>query len=138
MFGTAAWGYTMETGTHAMRLALSGLFDACPRLTIVLGHLGEAIPFLLARIDEALSRDTPMKNFREIFTRHFYVTTSGFFSTPALHCCIQELGTDRILFSVDWPFVSNRDATDWMAQVPMSREDKAKILNGNASRLLQL
>lgn len=138
MFIRAAWGYTVETGTQAIRLVLSGVFDAHPNLKIILGHLGETIPFLLARIDEALSRDTPMKEFRKVFCRHFYVTTSGFFSDPALLCCIQELGADRILFSVDWPFASNRTGADWIRRVSLSEEDKRKICYGNAQRLLKL
>lgn len=138
MFVRAAWGYTFETGTHAMRLVLSGLFDAYPRLKIILGHLGEAIPFLLARIDEALSRDTPMKNFRDVFCSHFYVTTSGFFSDPAFLCCVQELGVDRILFSVDWPYASNKAGTDWLTHLALSKEDKEKVAHGNAERILRL
>jgi 2,3-dihydroxybenzoate decarboxylase len=138
MFVRAAWGFTVETGTHAVRLVLSGLFQEFPRLKIILGHLGEAIPFLLARIDEALARDTPVKNFREVFTSHFYVTTSGFFSNTALACCTAELGIERVLFSVDWPYVSNTAAANWLAQLPLSEQDKHKIAYQNAERLLKL
>jgi predicted TIM-barrel fold metal-dependent hydrolase len=138
MFIRAAWGFTIETGTQAMRLVLSGVFDKHPGLKIVLGHLGETIPFLMARIDEALARDTPMKNFREVFTKHFYVTTSGFFSDPALQCCIDEIGIDRILFSVDWPFASNVKGTQWMKQSPLPDGEKNKILSENARKLLKL
>ncbi|MBR1297371.1 amidohydrolase family protein [Bradyrhizobium sp. AUGA SZCCT0042] len=138
MFVRAAWGFTFETGTHAMRLVLSGVFDVYPRLKIILGHFGEAIPFLMARIDEALSRDTPMKNFRDVFSSHFYVTTSGFFSDPALLCCLQEMGTDRILFSVDWPYASNTAGTQWLGGVPLPKEDREKIAFKNAQRLLRI
>jgi 2,3-dihydroxybenzoate decarboxylase len=105
----------------------------------VLGHLGETLPFLLWRVDQALSRPgaKPM-SFREIFCGHFYITTSGNFSTPALLCCLMELGVDRILFSVDWPFVDNRLAMQWMDSVPLSAQDKRKILGGNAQRLFRL
>ncbi len=104
----AAWGFTVETATQAIRLVLSGVFDAYPRLKIVLGHLGETLPFLVWRIDQALSRPgaKPM-SFRDIFCDHFYITTSGNFSNPALLCCVMEMGIDRILFAVDWPFVAN-------------------------------
>jgi predicted TIM-barrel fold metal-dependent hydrolase len=138
MFLRAAWGFTIETGTQAMRLVLSGVLDAYPRLKIILGHFGEAIPFLLARIDEALARDTPMKNFRQYFCKHFYVTTSGFFSDPALLCCVQEMGIDRILFSVDWPYASNRAGTHWIDRVPLAEADKRKICYENAQKLLRL
>jgi predicted TIM-barrel fold metal-dependent hydrolase len=137
-FIRAAWGFTFETGTQAMRLVLSGLFDAHPGVKIILGHLGETIPYTLARIDEALSRDTPMKNFREVFNSHFYVTTSGFFSDPALLCCIQEMGIDRIMFSIDWPFASNTTGVAWMKKTWLDDADKAKIFSGNAKRLLRI
>lgn len=138
MFIRAAWGFTFEAGTQAMRLVLSGLFEAHPGVKIILGHLGETIPYTLARIDEALSRDTPMKNFREIFSSQFYVTTSGFFSDPALQCCITEMGIDRIMFSIDWPYASNTAGVNWMKKSWLNENDKEKILSGNAKRLLRI
>ncbi len=138
MFLRAAWGFTFEAGTQAMRLVLSGLFDECPGLQLILGHLGETIPYTLARIDEALSRDTPMKNFREVFASHFHVTTSGFFSDPALQCCIQEIGIDRVMFSVDWPFASNVRGVEWLKRTPLGEADRDKLAATNAKRLLKL
>ena len=136
---TAGWGFTVETATQGIRLVLSGVFDAYPDLRIVLGHLGEGLPFLLWRIDQALARtETPLDSFRETFREHFYITTSGNFSDPALLCSAMEMGTDRILFSVDYPFVVNKDGTDWMERIPFSTEDRRKILHGNAERLLGL
>jgi predicted TIM-barrel fold metal-dependent hydrolase len=137
-FPRAAWGFTIETGTQALRLVLSGAFDRYPNLKIILGHLGETLPFLVSRIDESLAREDRLKNFRQYFSRHFYITTSGFFSDPALLCCIQELGLDRIMFSVDWPFASNSAAVSWIEHVALCDEDKAKILSGNVRRLLKL
>jgi predicted TIM-barrel fold metal-dependent hydrolase len=131
----AAWGYTVETATQAIRLVLSGAFDAYPRLKVILGHLGETLPFLVWRVDQALAR--PL-SFREAFCGHFYITTSGNFSNPALLCCVMEMGIDRILFAVDWPFVANKPAVQWMETVPLCDEDKAKILSGNAKRLFQM
>lgn len=134
-----AWGFTVETATIAIRLVLSGIFAAHPRLKIVLGHFGETIPFLLWRIDQALKRPGGQAmSFRDIFTKHFYITTSGFFSDPALLCCVMEMGVDRILFAVDWPVVANRPGTEWMANAPLSVFDRAKILGGNARALLRL
>ncbi|MCY4547520.1 MAG: amidohydrolase family protein [Defluviicoccus sp.] len=136
---TAGWGFTVETATQGIRLVLSGVFDACPDLKIVLGHLGEGLPFLLWRIDQALSRtESRLASFRETFREHFYITTSGNFSDPALLCSALEMGTDRILFSVDYPFVASRDGTDWMERIPFATEDRRKILHGNAERLLGL
>jgi 2,3-dihydroxybenzoate decarboxylase len=135
----AAWGFTVETGTQAVRLVLSGVFDKYPKLKIIVGHLGEGLPFLLWRIDSAFGRPENAKTaFRDVFSEHFYLTTSGNFSDPALLCSIQELGADRILFASDWPFVENKEGVDWMKQVPLSAEDREKILSGNARRLLKL
>ena len=134
-----AWGYTVETATTAIRMVLSGVFDAHPRLKIILGHLGETLPFLVWRIDQALSRPGQKSlSFRDVFCGNFHITTSGNFSNPALLCCIMEMGVDRILFAVDWPFVENTAATQWMAAAPLCEEDKAKILGGNAKRLLHM
>jgi predicted TIM-barrel fold metal-dependent hydrolase len=138
-FLTAGWGFTVECATQVIRLILSGVFDTYPRLKIVVGHLGEGIPFYLWRIDQALSRrGNDAVSFREYFSEHFYITTSGFFSTPALTCCIMELGVDRILFSIDYPFVANAPGTKWITDLQLNAEDKIKILNGNAKRLLKM
>ena len=133
----AGWGFTVETATTAIRMVLSGVFEKHPNLKCILGHLGEGIPFLMARMDEALSRGSKVR-FRETFSSHFSVTTSGFFSNPALLCTMQELGMDRILFSIDWPFVKNTVATEWLKTVPLCEEDKIKLMSGNARRLLKI
>ena len=139
---SAGWGFTVETATAGLRLVLSGVFDAYPDLKIILGHLGESLPFSLWRINHSftkMARDgvDPVP-FRDIFCEHFYITNSGNFSNPALLCCVMEMGVDRILFSVDWPYVENAPGTEWMEGVPLSHEDREKILNGNAKRLLKM
>jgi predicted TIM-barrel fold metal-dependent hydrolase len=135
----AAWGFTVETATQGIRMVLSGVFDAYPRLKIILGHLGEGLPFLLWRINMALVRDGAAPSwFRDTFCEHFWITTSGFFSDPALLCCMMEMGVDRILFSVDYPFVDNAPGTAWLERIPLGAEDKAKIMSGNAARLLKI
>jgi predicted TIM-barrel fold metal-dependent hydrolase len=139
MVARPAWGYTVETATLAIRLVLSGVFEKHPRLKIILGHLGETLPFLVWRIDQALSRPgQKAMSFRDIFCGNFYITTSGNFSNPALLCCVMEMGIDHMLFAVDWPFVMNAPAVQWMETVPLCDEDKAKILSGNARRLLKM
>jgi predicted TIM-barrel fold metal-dependent hydrolase len=135
-----AWGYTVETATQAIRLILSGVFDKHPNLKVILGHFGETLPFLLWRIDAALRRPGGKQvDFRGIFCKNFYVTTSGFFSTPALICTMLEMGIEHVLFAVDWPFVlENKPAVDWLATAPISAEDKAKVFSGNTKRLLKM
>jgi predicted TIM-barrel fold metal-dependent hydrolase len=135
----AAWGFTVETATQGVRLALSGVFDKYPNLKVLFGHLGEGLPFLQWRIYFAFARDQiGSGGFRDIFSEHYYITTSGFWSDPALLLCMQEVGVDHILFSVDWPFAPNKPATEWLHKIPLSAEDRAKIANGNARRLLKL
>jgi 2,3-dihydroxybenzoate decarboxylase len=134
----AAWGYTVETATQGIRMVLSGVFEKYPGLKIILGHLGESLPFSAWRIDMCLSRGGQPSTFRETFNRHFWITTSGNFCTPALMCCMMEMGVDRILFSVDYPFVPNPPGAKWMEGLPLSLEDRTKILSGNCERLLKM
>jgi 2,3-dihydroxybenzoate decarboxylase len=135
----AAWGFGVETATHAIRLVLSGVCQEYPKIKFLIGHLGEGIPYHLTRIDEALSRPgNQPSNFADVFRKHFWVTTSGFFSDTALRCSIDEMGIDRVLFSVDWPFVPNKPGTDWLMAAPITDSDKAMIAGENAAKLLGL
>jgi 2,3-dihydroxybenzoate decarboxylase len=135
----AAWGFTVEAGTQAIRLVLSGVFEAYPKLKIILGHLGEGLPYLLWRIDESLARSGNLPHsFRDTFCRHFHVTTSGSFSDRALALCIAELGIERVIFAVDTPFMDSADGVRWARSLPLGAEDRDKILSANAVRLLRL
>jgi predicted TIM-barrel fold metal-dependent hydrolase len=140
---SSGWGFGVETATQGIRFVLSGMFDKFPKLQIILGHMGEGLPFFVWRINQSLARpgnagEAARKSFREVFSEHFYVTTSGFFSDPALQCCITELGIDRVMYSVDYPFVENPPGTEWINAVQMNAADKEKILSGNAKRLLKI
>lgn len=135
----AAWGFTVETATQCLRLVLSGVFDKYPGLKVIFGHLGEGLPFYLWRINMTLGREwKASRTFRDVFSEHVYVTTSGFWSDPALLCCIQEIGLDHIMFSVDYPFAPNQPATEWLHNVPLCADDRAKLAGGTAKRLLKL
>ena len=138
---TAGWGFTVECATQAIRMVLSGVFDKYPNLRMIIGHMGESIPFSVWRINQALSRqgnkDTSF-SFRDYFCNHFWITTSGNFSNPALLCSVMEIGIDRIIFSIDYPFVPNKPGMDWLPTVPLCKEDMNKLLHGNAERLLKL
>ena len=135
----AGWGFGVEAGTQAVRLVLSGVFDRHPDLRIVLGHLGEAIPYLLPRIDEALSRPGGKAvRFAEVFRQNFWVTSSGFFSDAALRCCLEVLAPEHILFAVDWPYVENAAGVDWLTGMDLDDGLKAGIFGGHARALLGL
>ena len=112
---------------------------AYPDVKMIIGHLGESLPFSLWRIEHTLARpgNKPIA-FKDIFCHNFYITTSGNFSTPALVCSMLEMGIDRILYSVDYPYVMNPPGTAWMQDLQVAPEDKEKILSGNAKRLLKL
>jgi gamma-resorcylate decarboxylase len=141
LFG-AVWTFTVETATHALRLMTSGLFDRFPHLTIILGHLGETLPFAIWRIDHRVSYQGDRRRFDKplmrYFQENFYVTTSGNFRTQALNATLSELGADRVLFSVDYPYESMYEAAAWFDNASISDNDRAKIGRSNAERLFRL
>ena len=118
---------------------VSGLFDEYPTLKIIVGHLGETAPFLLWRTDNILGERAPMpRAFADYYREHFWLTTSGAFSNSALTCSIAEMGVERILFAIDWPFMSNRAGRKWMDAAPVSDHDRTLILGANARKLLKV
>jgi 2,3-dihydroxybenzoate decarboxylase len=137
--GRAALGFGVEMAVQSARLIVSGVFDAFPKLQIILGHLGEALPFLLWRTNDTLARRSKLKrSFREYFVDHFHITTSGNFSQPALQCAIAELGIARILFAVDWPFQPNGTAVDFIKDATLNPDEREQIFGANARRLLRI
>ncbi len=136
------WAFGVETATHALRLMASGLLDRHPRLTIILGHLGEGLPYNIWRVDHRLrksSRGIPARRtMREYLRSNFYLTTSGNFHTPALVDAMTEIGPDRVLFSVDYPFEDTVDAAKWFNEANLSETDREKIGRLNAIALLNL
>jgi len=138
----AIWGFAIETGTHAMRLILSGVFDRFPKLRIVLGHMGENIPFHLWRSDHWFDRRRSIQRSSlkpsEVFRRNFAITTSGVQHSPALRYAIEVVGADSIMFAIDYPYEESRPAVAFMDSVDISEEDRAKIYHRNAERLFRL
>jgi uncharacterized protein len=136
----AAWGWHVETGMHSLRLITSGLFDRLPKLKIIIGHMGEALPYFIVRADAVLAQAAKHleRRISEYFHEHFYITTSGYFSLPPFLCALQVAGADRILFSVDYPFSPNALGRAFLNGLSVSPEDMAKIAHGNAERLLKL
>lgn len=146
---SAISGFAAEASLHAMRLILSGLFDEHPRLKIILGHLGEALPFWLWRMDSRLEEEKSdpasaeayrslKKAPSEYFKDNFYVTTSGMFWHPVLEFVISVLGVERVLFAVDYPYESSLEAVRFIESAPINDTDRERICHGNAESLLRL
>ena len=136
------WAFAAETSMHALRLMASGLFDKHPRIQIILGHLGEGLPYNIWRADHRISKYPhgipAKKKLAEYLGSNFYLTTSGNFRTQTLIDAMLEVGSDRVLFSVDYPFEEIADAVQWFDSAGISETDRAKIASRNAARLFQL
>lgn len=140
----SAWGFGHETATHALRLMLSGLFDRFPKVNVILGHLGEGLALSLPRVEHRLRHQLPgshgphLRTPMEYFCDNFYVTTSGTFRTQGLLHTISEIGVDRVLFAVDYPYESMSEITEWFDHCAISPNDKRKIASANAESLFGL
>ena len=137
----STWGWHYDTAIHVLRLVLSGALDRHPRLQIVIGHMGEALPFMLDRIDETTAAEAKARlkrSVRQTILDQVWITTSGFFTMVPFVSALMTFGVDRIMFSVDYPFASNARARAFLDSLPVSPADRAKIAHGNADRLLRL
>jgi 2,3-dihydroxybenzoate decarboxylase len=138
------WAFGHETAVHSLRLMGSGLFDKYPKLQIVIGHMGEGLPFSMWRVDHAnawipnRNKYPAKKKIADYFQANFHITTSGNFHTPALLNTMLAVGADRILFSTDWPFENIDHAAVWFDAATISEEDRLKIGRTNALRLFKL
>jgi 2,3-dihydroxybenzoate decarboxylase len=136
----AMWEWGIETGSHAMRLVLGGIFDRFPKVTLVLGHLGETLPYLLWRFDSRAKiyglklRKRPSEYIRE----HICITTSGMFSAEPLLCSISALGASRVMFSVDYPYESASEAGSFIESVALDEGTRMDVCFRNAAILLGL
>lgn len=138
----AAWTFGTETATHALRLICSGLYDEFPNLKMILGHMGEALPYTMWRISNRMKRENrgaPMKlQACDYLLKNFWYTTSGHHRTQALINTMSEVGTDRILFATDFPFESVPEACEWFDSSSISENDREKIGRTNAIELFNL
>jgi predicted TIM-barrel fold metal-dependent hydrolase len=140
MLATAGWGWHAECGLHVLRMVVGGVFERFPGLQVIVGHMGENLPFSLARADERL---TPLATglsatVADTVLQHVHVTTCGYTTTPPLLCALMVFGADRMLFSVDYPFSDSLHAAAFLRDAPLSPADKEKIAHSNAERLLRL
>ena len=141
------WAFGQETAVHALRLMGSGLFDDHPELQIIVGHMGEGLPFNIWRVDNknawtkrpgSSGPQPARKSFTDYFRENFHITVSGNYCTEALRCSMQVIGADRILFSTDWPFENVDYSAAWMDSVDIDEADRLKIGRTNALKLFGL
>ena len=137
-----AWGWVVETATHALRIVTAGVFDAFPKAVLMLGHLGETLPWLLGRLDEGYAMSAKSGELKKppsaYFRENILITTSGLYKPEALVCAMSALGADRILFAVDYPFVDPAASIEAFDRTPMSDADREKIYHLNAERWLRM
>jgi predicted TIM-barrel fold metal-dependent hydrolase len=137
---TFGWGWHYETALHVMRLAVSGALDNYPGLKLIIGHMGEALPFMLARCESNFGSDLShlRRPLSQTIIDQVYITTAGFFTLPPFMTALTTFGVDRIMFSVDYPYASNEEGRAFLDKLPLSPADLAKVAHGNADRLLKL
>jgi predicted TIM-barrel fold metal-dependent hydrolase len=139
LLATAGWGWHSETALHLLRLVVTGVFDRIPELQVIIGHMGEMIPFAMGRIETVLN---PVARLRqpvsEYFQTNVFLTTSGYTTFPPLQCALSVVGADRLIFSVDYPYTDNGSARALLDTAPISPGDREKLAHGTVERLLRL
>lgn len=135
------WGWHAETALHVLRLLYSGVFDRYPKLKLIIGHMGEMLPMMMARSERAFKPGNGGANQRTLtdtFHQQVHITTSGFFTQPPLKIALETFGIDNIMFSVDYPFSTNEMGIEFLNGIELSDEQVGKIAHGNADKLLNL
>jgi uncharacterized protein len=140
LLATAGWGWHIETATHVLRLVLSGAFDRYPGLQLVIGHLGESLPFMLPRLEMALPAEATRldRSVGDYLRENIHYTFGGFNWTPAFLDLLLQVGVERVMFSTDHPYASMTQARAFLDRLPVSPADKERIAHSNAERLLRL
>ncbi|MEV7141547.1 amidohydrolase family protein [Streptomyces tauricus] len=137
----SAYGWHQEVVTQCLRMITSGVFDRHPKLQIIIGHMGEGLPFFYERILEKMSEVTRKsldKPFEQYFHDNFWFTTSAFPQTELLDLLLKYISVDRVMFATDYPFADMKTQTDWFRGVALSREAKEKIAFRNAEKLFDI
>jgi len=138
----AGWGFQVDTSSHFLRIVFAGVFDAYPRLKIILGHLGEGLPFAMHRLNDHTWRAAARRGLKkaplQYLKDNMLVTTSGNWYEPAFLCTLLAVGADNILFAVDWPYEPNRAGSDFLMKLSISDLDREKIAHLNAERILRM
>ncbi len=138
----AGWGFAVDTSIHFLRILFAGVFDAYPGLKIILGHLGEGLPFAMHRLNEhtwrAAQRRGLKKSPLDYIRDNLVVTTSGNWYEPAFVCTLLALGADKIIFAIDWPYEANKTGMEYLHKLSINDDDRHKIAHANAERLLRM
>jgi len=139
-FAGSGWGWHIETAVHLIRMILGGVFDRYPRLQVVIGHLGEGVPFMLPRLNRRLPMEmTKLARPLGAYLReNVYYTFAGFNFPATFLDLLLEVGVERIMFSADHPYGSMAEARAFLDQIPVSAADRERIAHGNAERLFNL
>lgn len=137
---TAGWGWHSETAIHVLRMVLAGTFDKHRKLKLIIGHMGEGLPLMLARLDDVAAVHTRhlSRTVSRTILEHVWLTTSGMFTTPPLLACLQTFGIDRVMFSVDYPYAHNEQGSEFLEKVELPPAERAKFCHGTADKLLKL
>jgi predicted TIM-barrel fold metal-dependent hydrolase len=141
LLSIAGWGWHSETAIHVLRLIISGTFDRYPKLKLIIGHMGEMIPMMMVRCDNAFKPEKVGINQRSVIeTLHeqVFITTSGIFTNPPLMTAIDTFGIDNIMFSVDYPFSTNEQGKEFLDNISLASDQVEKIAHSNADKLLKL
>ncbi|HEY1429908.1 MAG TPA: amidohydrolase family protein, partial [Candidatus Tumulicola sp.] len=139
IFSAAGWGWHIETATHVLRMILGGVFDRHPKLQMIVGHLGEALPFMLPRFAAFDQKYTKLERPVSAYLReNFNYTFSGFNFLPSFLPLLLQVGVERICFSTDWPYAEMKAARAFLESLPLAPADCERVAHGNAERLLRL
>ena len=140
VFAAGGWGWHIETAVHVLRMILGGVFDRHPKLQVAIGHMGEALPFMLPRANKNLSQSLTklQKPVADYLRQNLHYTFGGFNFAPTFLNLLLEVGVERIMFSVDYPYVGMQDACSFLQHLPVSDADRERIAHGNAEALLKM
>ena len=140
VFAAGGWGWHIETAVHVLRMILGGVFDRHPKLQVATGHMGEALPFMLPRANKNLSQSLTklQKPVADYLRQNLHYTFGGFNFAPTFLNLLLEVGVERIMFSVDYPYVGMQDACSFLQHLPVSDADRERIAHGNAEALLKM
>ena len=141
MLSTGMMGWHYEVAMHTMRMVLGGVFQRFPRLQLIIGHNGEALPFFLDRSVKVLNRASPemSQHLRDVYSSNFHITTAGFFYDAPMRCALEVTPIERILFAADYPYASAPDGVAWIRSTPtLDEAQRRMVMHENSDRLFRL